>query len=102
MLMPVLAYVVINLIESELVTPMVLGKVLMLHPVAIFIFVLLWSWILGLAGAFLAVPILVACVVTARSLILDDGETLADVMVRTGGLRPVFPASAVRRPGDEM
>ena len=102
MLMPVLAYVVINLIESELVTPMVLGQGLMLHPVAIFIFVLLWSWILGLAGAFLAVPILVACVVTARSLILDDGETLADVMVRTGGLRPVFPASAVRRPGDEM
>jgi predicted PurR-regulated permease PerM len=94
MLLPVLAYVIINLIESEFVTPLVLGKVLMLHPVAIFIFVLLWSWILGLAGAFLAVPILIACVITARGLILEEGETLADAVWRSGGLRPVFPAGS--------
>lgn len=89
MVLPVLAYLVINLLESEVVTPMVLGKVLMLHPVAIFIFVLLWSWILGLAGAFLAVPILVAVVVTARNLLLNGGQTLSEIMLRAGGLRAV-------------
>lgn len=98
MLMPVLAYVIINLIESELVTPMVLGKVLTLHPVAIFIFVLLWSWILGLAGAFLAVPILVAIVITARNLLLEDGQTLSEVMLRAGGLRPVDRSLVVAGP----
>ncbi len=72
MLAPVLAYLTINLIESELVTPMVVGRVLTLHPVAIFIAILVWSFILGFAGAFLAVPILVACAITFRNVVGDD------------------------------
>jgi len=52
------AYLAINLVQSNLVTPMLLGHRLTLNPVAIFIGLAFFFWIWGVPGAFLAVPIL--------------------------------------------
>jgi predicted PurR-regulated permease PerM len=54
------AYFVINLIEANLVTPLLMGRRLPLNPVAIFGGLLFWGWLWGLTGAILAVP-LMAC-----------------------------------------
>lgn len=53
-----LSYLVLNGIEASLVTPTVMGWRLRLNPVVIFIALTFWTWIWGIAGALLAVPLL--------------------------------------------
>lgn len=54
------AYVVLcNMIEGQLVTPLVVGRRLEINAVAIFIAVAFWSWLWGFVGALIAVPLLV-------------------------------------------
>jgi predicted PurR-regulated permease PerM len=73
-LMAPLSYFIVNSLEGNLVTPLVLGRRLQLNPVAIFISLTFWYWIWGFAGALLATPLLVmlkdVCdnVVTLRGL----------------------------------
>jgi predicted PurR-regulated permease PerM len=57
-LLPALAYFAIHLIESNLITPYVLGRRFLLNPVVIFIALIFFAWLWGVAGALLAVPIL--------------------------------------------
>jgi len=45
-------------INAEVVMPAVLGRGLLLNPVAIFIAIMLWGWLWGLVGVLLAVPLL--------------------------------------------
>ena len=52
------AFVAMNLIQGNFVGPMVMGHRLALNPVAIFIGVAFWWEIWGIAGAFIAVPML--------------------------------------------
>ena len=49
---------VLVLISAEVITPFVLGRGLLLNPVAIFISILLWGWLWGIVGVLLAVPLL--------------------------------------------
>lgn len=59
------AFFVINLIESNIATPTLLGKRLPLNPVAIFVGLLFWGWVWGITGAVLAVPLTVMVKVVA-------------------------------------
>lgn len=68
------SFVVINLIESYVATPLVLGRRLTLNPVVIFLGLTFWGWIWGIAGALLAVPIMVAF-----KIFCDHIEPLAPV-----------------------
>ena len=52
------SFLLINVIQSNLVSPLVLGHRLTLNPVAIFIGLAFFFWIWGVPGAFLAVPLL--------------------------------------------
>ena len=45
-------------ISAEVITPYVLGRGLLLNPVAIFIAIMLWGWLWGIVGVLLAVPLL--------------------------------------------
>ncbi len=45
-------------VTAEVITPIVLGRGLLLNPVAIFIAIMLWAWLWGLVGVLLAVPLL--------------------------------------------
>ena len=67
-------YLGINLIQSQVVTPMVLGHRLTLNPVAIFIGIIFWFWMWGVAGAFIAVPLL-----AALKIFCDHIEALAPI-----------------------
>jgi len=53
-------YLMIHLVESNFVTPILLGRRFTLNPVAIFISLIFWMWLWGIPGALLAVPILVS------------------------------------------
>jgi len=73
MLVPA-AYAGINLVQSNLLSPMLLARRLTLNPVALFAGLLFWYWIWGVAGAFLAVPLL-----AALKILCDHVERLAPV-----------------------
>ncbi|HET7526342.1 MAG TPA: AI-2E family transporter, partial [Burkholderiaceae bacterium] len=50
MLAPALAFVLIHAIESNLVSPWFVGRRLTLSPLAVFISVMFWGWLWGIAG----------------------------------------------------
>ena len=52
-------FVVINLLEGNLITPFVLGQKMPLNVVAIFVCLLFWGWVWGVPGAIIAVPLTV-------------------------------------------
>ncbi|TQV69682.1 AI-2E family transporter [Exilibacterium tricleocarpae] len=51
-------FVVITLLEGQVITPAVVGHRLSLTPTAVFIAVVFWTWLWGIAGTLLATPIL--------------------------------------------
>lgn len=55
----VAAYMTINMIESQFVTPTLLGKKFNLNPLIIFIWLILWGWLWGSMGMLIGVPLLV-------------------------------------------
>lgn len=56
--LPPLAYVTLTTIEGYMVTPVLVGRTLTLNPLLVLVSVLFWGWLWGIAGAFLAVPLL--------------------------------------------
>jgi len=67
-------FLAINMLESNLVTPLVLGLRLPLNAVALFVGLLLWWYLWGIPGAILAVPMMVA-----MKIVCDHVERLAPV-----------------------
>ncbi|WP_254895104.1 AI-2E family transporter [Novosphingobium sp. B1] len=57
-LLPVLAYLALHAVESNVVTPSILGARFTVNPVAILLAISYFSWIWGVLGALLSVPIL--------------------------------------------
>jgi len=55
----VAAYMTINMIESQFVTPTLLGRKFNLNPLIIFIWLILWGWLWGSMGMLIGVPLLV-------------------------------------------
>ena len=64
----------INLIEGNLVTPMIYGNRMRLNTVALFIGLVFWWYLWGIPGAILAVPIMAAI-----KIVCDHIESLASV-----------------------
>lgn len=56
--MPALVYLLIHIIEGEIVTPMLLAKRFTLNPVIVIVSIFFWHALWGVPGAFLAVPLL--------------------------------------------
>ncbi|NEI74863.1 AI-2E family transporter [Rhizobium lusitanum] len=57
-LLPAALYLVIHVIEGEIVTPMLLARRFTLNPVLVIIALIFWFWMWGVPGAILAVPML--------------------------------------------
>lgn len=55
-------YTLINVAQDQLLQPVIMGSELNLSPLVVFLSVLAWAWILGAAGALLAVPLTVGLV----------------------------------------
>ena len=73
-LLPPGAFLVLHGLETFLITPMILGRRLTLNPVMIFLGLTFWGWMWGIAGAILAVPIMVVF-----KIFCDHVEGLAPV-----------------------
>ncbi len=56
---PMLAYLAIHAVEANAVTPTVVGKQLSMNPLSVLLSVMFWGWLWGMAGAVLAVPLLI-------------------------------------------
>jgi predicted PurR-regulated permease PerM len=65
-LLPPLLILAINLIEGQVVQPMTVGQIFTINPVVIFLSVLVWGWLWGVAGVFMAVPILMVISITIQ------------------------------------
>src|SRR4051812_35484431 len=57
--LPALAFVGLHLVESNLVTPMFVGRRLTINPLLILLSLSFWAWVWGTTGALLAVPLLI-------------------------------------------
>jgi predicted PurR-regulated permease PerM len=68
------AFLAINLVQANVVSPVLLGHRLTLNPVAIFVGLTFFFWIWGVPGAFLAVPLL-----ATLKIFCDHIESLAAV-----------------------
>jgi len=68
------SFLAINLVQANVVSPLLLGHRLTLNPVAIFVGLTFFFWIWGVPGAFLAVPLL-----ATLKIFCDHIESLAAV-----------------------
>ena len=71
-LVPPLVYLALHGLETNFVTPTVLGARLTLNPVVIFISLMFWTWVWGIPGALLSVPLLMI-----RKTLCDHLKSLA-------------------------
>ncbi len=58
-LLPAAIYLTITSIEGQLVTPSIVGRRMELNTVAVILALIVWSWLWSIAGALMAVPLLV-------------------------------------------
>jgi predicted PurR-regulated permease PerM len=72
------AYLALNGIENQFVTPVLLGRHLQLNAVAILISLTFWTWQWGIAGTMLAVPILMTVKVLASHI--DSWKTTGEFL----------------------
>lgn len=91
-LLPPLLYLTLTAIEGQLVTPTVLGRRLDMNPVAIFLGVAFWGWLWGVAGAVMAVPILLVAKISADHV--ERWAPLSGFLSVRG-----YGARSARRPG---
>jgi predicted PurR-regulated permease PerM len=59
-LLPAGWYLLLHTLEANLITPVLLGRRFTLNPVVIFVSLIFWTWLWGVPGALLSVPILVS------------------------------------------
>jgi predicted PurR-regulated permease PerM len=80
MLLPVGLFLVLNVLEAYVISPMILGKRLTLNPVMLFVSLTFWGWMWGIVGAILAVPIMVVFKIFCDHLepLAPIGEFLGD------------------------
>jgi predicted PurR-regulated permease PerM len=57
-ILPSVWYLLLHLLEANLITPILLGRRFTLNPVVVFVSLIFWTWLWGVPGALLSVPIL--------------------------------------------
>ncbi|MEC7470410.1 MAG: AI-2E family transporter, partial [Pseudomonadota bacterium] len=66
--LPPVAFFCLNVLESQLITPSVLGKSMRLNPLLIILWIAIMGWLWGVVGALLAVPILMSVKIILENL----------------------------------
>jgi len=87
--LPPLAYLVINLAEGTVITPLILGRRLELNAVVILIALAVCGWLWGVVGVLIAVPLLVVV-----KVICDHSPSLAGFGEFLSGNPPLVEAAA--------
>jgi predicted PurR-regulated permease PerM len=79
-LLPAAVFLVLNFIQDNVVTPLVLGRRLTLNPVVLFMGAAFWWWIWGIPGGLMAVPM-----ITTFKIVCDRTESLRWMGALIGG-----------------
>ena len=58
-MLPAIIFVVLHLIEANIITPTIVGRKLTINPLMILLALSFWAWVWGTTGALLAVPLLI-------------------------------------------
>lgn len=66
--LPPIVFFCLNVLESQLITPSVLGKSMRLNPLLIILWIAIMGWLWGVVGALLAVPILMSVKIILENL----------------------------------
>lgn len=64
-------FLALTVLEGQVITPAVLGRRMALSPAIVFISVIIWGWLWGIAGALMAVPI-----TTSLKVVCDHTPTM--------------------------
>ena len=94
---PVATFVCCHLIESNLITPALVGRRLTINPLLILVSLSFWGWIWGPVGALLAVPILII-----MKTVLDAAgkPDIAGFLFEDGTLTNPVPEASTTLPPD--
>jgi predicted PurR-regulated permease PerM len=87
------AFLAINIIQANFISPVLMGHKLALNPVALLVGLTFWFWIWGIPGAFIAVPLL-----ATFKIFCDHIESLAALGEFLGMRDDDERRSAVRAP----
>tara|TARA_Y100000994_G_scaffold224255_1_gene205783 strand:+ start:9404 stop:10567 length:1164 start_codon:yes stop_codon:yes gene_type:complete len=66
--LPAGLFLVLNIIESQLITPAVLGRSMQLNPLIIIVWIAITGWLWGVVGVLLAVPLLMCFKIVLENL----------------------------------
>lgn len=67
-LLPPAVFLAFNAFEGNFVTPSIVGRRLALNPIAVFLFLMIWGWVWGIAGMLIAVPLLVSIKIASEKV----------------------------------
>ena len=92
---PAAAYLALNLVEAQFVTPHVIGRFLTLNPFFVVVSLSLWIWLWGPAGGFVAVPSMLLAYAVMRNLIplAKPGGTSTEAGKTGGRAEPMSHAA---------
>ena len=102
-LLPPAWYLLLHLLEANFITPVLLGRRFTLNPVVIFISLIFWTWLWGVPGALLSVPILVSIKIICErvpslspvsELLTSESNSLLDNLKRLRLRKPGPAATA--------
>lgn len=66
--LPAGLFLVLNIVESQLITPAVLGRSMQLNPLIIIVWIAITGWLWGVVGVLLAVPLLMCFKIILENL----------------------------------
>lgn len=73
-----LLFMAFTFVEGHFLVPAIIGRQLLLHPLAVFLSLAFWAWLWGPAGAFLATPILIMAIVVIDHVYPRSQQMLPD------------------------
>ncbi len=73
------AYYALTALEGTIITPLLLGRRMVLNPVVVFLSLIFWGWLWGIPGIFLAVPLM-----SMIKIICDYSDPLRPIGVFLG------------------
>ncbi len=97
-LLPPAVYLLSTSMEGQIITPTIVGRRLKMNAVAVLLSVAFWAWLWGVAGAIIAVPMLVVLKVFAQHVdpLSGVGEFLAERSTNGANEEPA-PTNKQRR-----
>ena len=97
-LLPVALLVTLNLLEGQLVTPMVVGRRSRLGPLSVFLALAFGAWLWGAIGALVATPLLIVGATVWRRMVPERGRRrrVRDKFPRAGYAAREVAGSVIR------